>query len=301
MTDTISYIKNLLKDIYSQNEINSFIRLIMERVCNIPPYKLLLDKDRELSDTEKCQIKEIANRLQKEEPLQYILGQADFYGLLFEVNPAVLIPRPETEELVDLILKEHRATNTTKPMRLLDVGTGSGCIAVTLAHHLPQAEVYALDVSPEALAIASRNAKAIGANVQWLKADIMAPETLETNHPFKCFHPVQEESVAFHNDLQLLVSNPPYIMEKEKQEMDHNVLDYEPHVALFVPDHDPLRFYRQIARLGKKALAPNGYLYFEINGQLGREMVELLETEGYSEVALIRDLSNKDRIIKATL
>lgn len=301
MTNTISYIKDSLKGIYTLNEINSFIRLIMERVCNLPPYKLLLDKDTELSDTEKRQIQEIVERLKKEEPLQYIIGTADFYGLLFKVSPAVLIPRSETEELVDLVLKELQTTDPTQPLRLLDIGTGSGCIAITLAHHLPYAEVFALDVSADALQMASQNAQQSAPQVHLLQADILAPEILEEGHLFKSFGLSDPSPISFRNDLQLIISNPPYVMECEKQEMENNVLGYEPHLALFVPDHDPLCFYRQIARLGQKALAPGGLLYFEINGQLGDEMVHLLQTEGYREVTLIRDLSNKDRILKAKL
>lgn len=306
MTDTIAYIQNALKDLYSRSEINSFIRLIMERVCDLPPYKLLLGKDTELSDTAKRQIQEIVKRLEKQEPLQYILGKADFYGLLFNVNPSVLIPRPETEELVDLIIREHQSPKET-PLRILDIGTGSGCIAITLAHHLKQAEVYALDISEEALKTATKNAEICRADVRFLQGNILSHAGGELSPPAWGTFPTRMgetphphgDSVSFDGNLQLIVSNPPYIMDKEKRDMERNVLDYEPHLALFVPDDDPLLFYRQIARFGKQALSPGGWLYFEINAQCGDATLRMLQAEGYQHVSLIRDLSNKDRILKA--
>ena len=301
MTDTIAYIHRSLEEIYPRSEINSFIRLIMERVCGLPPYKLLLGKDTELSDTEKTQIQEIVERLKNEEPLQYILGEADFYGLLFKVTPSVLIPRPETEELVDLIIKEQ-LPNKERPLRLMDIGTGSGCIAITLAHHLKQAEVYAMDISREALAIAYENAQKLHTDICFIENDILTYREKSTTGGMKIFTPTGEEMTktpSFEGNLQLIVSNPPYIMQKEKREMEKNVLDYEPHLALFVPDNDPLLFYRQIARFGQQALSNDGFIYFEINAQCGEATAIMMEKEGYRNVSLIRDLSNKDRIIKA--
>lgn len=278
MTETIAYIKKMLDTCYPPHEISSITRLIMEHVCSIQPYQLLLDKGKELSDTEKEQIKQIVNRLKNSEPIQYILGETFFYGFTFQVTPAVLIPRQETEELVELILRDCKDQET----RILDIGTGSGCIAITLARYLMQAQVYALDISAEALAIAQKNATTNQANVSFMEIDILSTQTNPFNQQFNC-----------------IVSNPPYIMNKEKIDMEQNVLAHEPHLALFVPDDDPLLYYRTIARLGKEWLQDKGTLYFEINAQCGRQTAEMLEAEGYNAIEIIQDISHKDRIIKA--
>ena len=252
----------------------------MERVCNILPHHFLFCKDKELSESEKKRIHEIVERLKQMEPIQYILGTADFYSLLFEVNPSVLIPRPETEELVERVIID----NADKKIKILDIGTGSGCIAVTLRKHLKKASVIAADISAEALATARRNAKLNNATITFIQTDILNPEKAEADIPFI---------------LDVIVSNPPYIKEEEKKDMEKNVLDYEPHLALFVPDNNPLLYYWHIAHFGKKKLKKDGLLYFEINAACGKMVVEMLEKEGYKDIELIQDLSGKDRIIKA--
>lgn len=282
MTETIAYIKASLKDSYPPSEVSSIVRLIMERICHIPPYRFLSGDNIILPDSEKKQIREITERLRQMEPIQYILGIADFYSLAFEVNPAVLIPRPETEELVEHIIRD----NDGKAITLLDIGTGSGCIAITLAKQLKQARVSAVDISAEALSVAHRNAVRNDADVAFIQTDILCPEQAEAD-------------IAGHFDL--IVSNPPYIIEEEKGAMERNVLDYEPHLALFVADHDPLLFYRAIARFGKKKLNGGGHLYFEINARYGAETAGMLCNEGYKNIELIKDLSDKDRIVKAQL
>lgn len=284
MTDAVLYIRQSLQTLYSANEINGFVRLLMERICGIAPYQLLLGKGKELSETEKERIVEIVGALKKSVPIQYILGTADFYGREFAVNPSVLIPRPETEELVEIILKDVRQKKNAAPLKIVDIGTGSGCIAITLSAELSEAEVTAVDISPEALETARANAARLQANVRFLQADILA-ETAAGQ--------------AIPGTFDLIVSNPPYVLETEKANMEKNVLDHEPHLALFVDDSDPLLFYRQIARFGKKRLHGGGALYFEINARCGRGMIRLLETEGYRDVTLIRDISGNDRIIKA--
>lgn len=297
MTDTIAYIQQSLKDLYPKNEILSFTRLIMEEICGIPPHHLLFGKGKELSDTEKLEIKEIIEQLKKYKPLQYILGKTDFYGRTFRVGPSVLIPRPETEELIEQILNDLKAGNDLKsegdqkgegsrPLTILDIGTGSGCIAVTLAKEWPEADVIATDVSQEALETARENARRLHAPVTFVRTDILSLEKAEADIPFS---------------FDLIVSNPPYVTEREKAEMEPNVLEYEPSLALFVSNDDPLLFYRAIARFGKKKLKKGGRLYFEINASYGPETVGLLEEEGYRQVRLLRDLSDHDRMIKANL
>lgn len=281
MTETVSYINESLKDLYLSTEISSFTRLIMEHVCGLLPHQLLLGIDTELSETEKCRIREIIGRLQQHEPIQYILGETNFYGLTFKVNPSVLIPRPETEELVERVIADY----TEKAINVLDIGTGSGCIAISLARHLKQATVAALDISPEALEVARQNAVCNQVSVSFQEIDILSvPQTTSflADKKFNC-----------------IVSNPPYVMNKEKEVMEQNVLAYEPHLALFVPDEDPLLFYRTIARFGQAALLAGGHLYFEINAQCGQQTVDMLQQEGYKNIELIQDLSGNDRITKA--
>lgn len=219
----------------------------------------------------------LIDRINQGEPIQYILEEAWFYGRRFYVDKHVLIPRPETEELIDYIKKQ-------KPERVLDLGTGSGCIPVTLSLELPGSAVYAIDKSEDALEVARKNAKDNLAKVDFELADI-----LDFQNPFLT------------DRFDLIVSNPPYVKESEKKEMRKNVLDFEPDLALFVPDNDPLVFYRNIGRIGKKHLVPDGQLWVEINAGLGRETRELFESQGYAEVNLIRDFFGKDRFIQAKL
>ncbi len=282
MTETISYIHQSLKDLYPAGEITSFTRQIMEYVCGLQPHQFLLCKGKELSDTEKEDIKQIVIKLKQSEPIQYIIGQTTFYDLPFLVNPSVLIPRPETEELVELIIK----TYSDSKIRILDIGTGSGCIAVSLAKFLPSSEVTALDISSEALNVARENAKRNNVSVSLIRTDI-----LNTDQSIK----------DISGNFDIIVSNPPYVKESEKLEMNPNVLNYEPSQALFVPDDDPLIFYRAITDFGRKKLTTNGSLFFEINAQCGNEMVSLLKEYNYKEVELIRDISEKDRIIKGNI
>lgn len=214
-------------------------------------------------------------RLKKGEPIQQILGKAPFYGREFQVSRDTLIPRNETEELVHLIIKE----NPQSGLKILDIGTGTGCIPITLFLEMNEAEVYGLDVSESTLAIAHKNAEELKAKVRWVQQDILVEEL-----------PI--------GDLDILVSNPPYIPEKGKEKMHRNVLDFEPELALFVPDENPLLFYRRIAILGKKALKPKGKLYFEIHEDYGKDVQNLLFDLGYSEVEIIPDLNGKDRMVK---
>lgn len=280
MTETIAYIKESLRDLYPSSEVSSLVRLIMERVCNIQPHHFLFCKDKELPESEKSRIHDIVERLKQMEPIQYILGTADFYSLQFEVDPV----RPDTTSGNRRTGRAGHPRQCDQKIKILDIGTGSGCIAVTLRKHLKKASVIATDISAEALATARRNAKRNNTTVTFIQTDILDPEKAEMDIPFI---------------LDVIVSNPPYIKEEEKKDMERNVLDYEPHLALFVPDNDPLLYYWHIAHFGKKKLRRNGHLYFEINAACGNMVVEMLEEEGYKNIELIQDLSGKDRIIKA--
>jgi len=285
MKEIQNYIRETLKNLYSAEETESLIRIILEYVCMKPYHRILAEGEFQLSLQEQKQIHEIVDRLLLTEPVQYILGEAFFYNLSFRVNEYTLIPRPETEELVGLILSDYAIQKDN--IRLLDIGTGSGCIAVSLAKYLPDAEVVALDISAGALDIAKENARLQGIeNISFLQADILNTRDWES---------------LFQKPFDFIVSNPPYIMVKEKKTMAKNVLDYEPENALFVPDDDPLLFYRVISNLGQKFIKPGGHLYFEINAKCGSDVVAMMTQAGYQSVELIRDLSGNDRMIKANI
>lgn len=217
-------------------------------------------------------------RLKTGEPIQYILGHGPFYGREFKVSPATLIPRNETEELVHLIIKE----NPQPKLRILDIGTGTGCIPITLALEMQEPEVFGVDISEEALEIATFNAKKLKADVTFSKCDILLETPKLTG-------------------LDILVSNPPYIPIEEKKLMHQNVLDFEPHLALFVSDGDPLIFYKKIAETGMKLLKPFGKIYFEINERYGSHVADLLSESGYNKVRVIQDLNGKDRIVSGQI
>lgn len=266
-----------LAGIYGQREAQWMVRIILENVKGYSPVDVVLHRDEVLSDFIVGKIENVTNRLLKNEPIQYIFGSARFYGNSFKVTPATLIPRPETEELVALIDKENRETD----LRVLDVGTGSGCIAITLARVLRFPIVDAIDISEDALAVAQENAQSLRVNVNFKKGDALAMEMPKT--------PIYD----------IIVSNPPYIADKEREDMSQNVLQYEPHTALFVPDNDPLRFYRAIGDYGTKALKGGGRLYFEINPLYVEEMRAMLDAMGYKEIRVVRDLPGKERMMVA--
>ena len=270
-------IKEGLTDSYPVGEITALTRIIATEILGIPLMTFFLKDNVELTHEQEATLEDAINRLQKYEPIQYILGYSHFCGLKFKVTPATLIPRPETSELVEWIA----ADNKGKTVKILDIGTGSGCIAVSLAHMLPMSNVTAWDISPEALAVAAENSRSNGTEVTFGQVDILA-------------HEPQDEQ------FDIIVSNPPYIKEMEKENMEHNVLDWEPHTALFVPDSDPLLFYRTIANNGLTLLKPGGTLYFEINRAHGAETAEMLANFGYKEIELHKDISDNDRMIKAT-
>jgi release factor glutamine methyltransferase len=267
-----------LSKIYGQREANTLTRLVFEQVLEINPIKLAFERFRLLTSPQQENLSNILNRLLNHEPVQYVLGEADFYGLRFKVSPSVLIPRPETEELVQWILDFVKKNNTSPG--ILDIGTGSGCIAIALSKNLPAATVHALDVSDAALELAKQNNALNNTQVRFFKADILTPELDK-------------------GDYEIIVSNPPYIRLSEKDAMAKHVIDFEPHLALFTTDEDGLIFYRAIAQKARKALNSNGTLFLEINAALAKEVVTILEKEGYKNIALRKDLSGKDRMIMA--
>lgn len=276
--DIKRYVRTELAEHYTPEEIRELTRWLLEKLGQIPAHRLLW-ADEPVPDEAEASVQEAVRRLRAHEPIQYIIGEAEFGGRTFRVSPGVLIPRPETVELVRLVAK----TEAHRPVRILDIGTGSGCIAISLAAELPEAQVSGLDVSEEALRIARMNAERNQVSVRWIHQDILDEEADRALGVYDC-----------------MVSNPPYIMEKEKVAMARNVLDYEPKEALFVPDDDPLLFYRRIAQLGKAHLCEGGTLYFEINEQCGAQMQRLLSEMGYREIRLIQDFYGKDRMIKAS-
>ena len=259
----------------TRDEICSIIYLLLEDKFGLTKVEVMTGK--EIEPVKLDYFKDIIQRINRHEPIQYVLGKAEFYGRGFAVDGSVLIPRPETELLIRAVLKEKKFSPT-----ILDIGTGSGCIAITLAVEIPSSEVYAIDISEEALTVAQQNAENLKAKVNFSKFDILANEKLE--HRF-----------------DIIVSNPPYIAESEKKEMNSNVLDFEPPLALFVTDKDPLVFYKAIARRGKSLLKPGGKIFVEINERFGKELKQHFRNEGYGNVSIEKDINNKDRILMAEL
>ena len=264
-----------LANVYSDGEIKALTRIIATELLGVSQMAFYLKDDITLTTEQQALLDNAIERLKKQEPIQYILGYSDFCGLRFKVTPATLIPRPETSELVEWI-----ASEATGKESILDIGTGSGCIAVSLASKMPQSTVTAWDISHEALAVAAENSKANGQAVTFEQVDILA------------YEPTGEQ-------FDIIVSNPPYIKENEKEAMYANVLDWEPHTALFVPDNDPLLFYRAIAEKGLTLLKPGGRLYFEINRAHGKETMEMLAALGYTNIELRKDFAENDRMIRA--
>lgn len=267
---------NELFSLYDEKEVESFFYLILEQFHQKKRIDLALNPQMEMDSLQLLRWESVVVELKKQKPIQYILGETEFYGLVFLVNENTLIPRPETEELVDLIIKENQ--NQSSEIKILDIGTGSGCIAISLAKNLPDAKVSAIDVSEKALAIATKNAE-----INQVELHFILKNILETND-------LEEQ-------FDVIVSNPPYVRMLEKAEINPNVLEYEPHLALFVDDNDALLFYRKIAQLAQKNLTKHGKLYFEINQYLGKETVELLENLGFKNVRLIQDVYGNDRMI----
>ena len=276
-----TYFQNALLGYYPDSEIQSFFKLLCEFKLEYKPIDIVLKTEDVIEGEAYNFFQDTIERLQAYEPIQYIIGETEFYGLKFNVNKSVLIPRPETEELVDWIIKDCKG----KDIKILDIGTGSGCIPVTLAKNLQKASIYALDVSKEALKVASSNAKENSVIVRFIETDILRVDC--------------ENFVSKYGEFDVIVSNPPYVRLSEKSLMKDNVLKYEPHLALFVEDDDALLFYRKIVELSGKLLNSKGFIYFEINEGLGNLTKQVMKNS-FSAIELKKDLSGKDRMIKGT-
>ena len=283
-----------------EGEAKAVALMLLEKVAGLPTAKALIADGNDLL-CRRQSLLELAARVAQGEPVQYVLGEADFCGLTLKVKPGVLIPRPETEELVNWIVETLHTKQSvvncqlsTVNCQLLDIGTGSGCIAVALAKKLKEAEVEAWDVSDDALEIARENAKRNGVQVKTSKVDVLDINA-NSNSQLSTVN-FQLSPLTSYN---IIVSNPPYICEEEKAEMERNVLEHEPRLALFVPDDDPLLFYRRIAELGLSLLKEKGLLFFEINRRFGEEVVKMLQGKGYREVELRQDMFGNDRMVKA--
>ncbi len=279
------YIRTELSDFYPGNEITSFIKTVFLDIFNISSVELILKDNSFLSSKEVKILKDVLTGLKAYEPLQYITGYTEFYGLKIKVNKHVLIPRPETEELVDLIINENKQRQNLK---ILDIGSGSGCIAVSLAKNLSKSNVFAVDVSLEALNVTKSNTSANNVKVSFIQGNI-----LESLSDYVAF-----ERRLTYRKFDIIVSNPPYVTFSEKELMEKNVLDYEPGLALFVKDKKPLIYYDAIAKFAKQHLAPHGKLYFEINEKFGNEIKDLLLSAGFKDVEIIKDINGKDRIVR---
>lgn len=277
LKEAIEQLRSGLAGVADPHEVQAMIRVICEDVFNYDPVDVALRQESVLPDFAQQRITDLIHRLQRHEPLQYIVGNARFHGHKFKVTPAVLIPRPETEQLVDLIVDENKESD----LRVLDMGTGSGCIAISLARALKFAQVDALDVSRDALAVARANAEALQVKVRFFESDMLAPQPAAT--------------------YDIIVSNPPYICWSERESMERNVKDYEPGQALFVPDNDPLLFYKAIVPYAKQSLERGGRLYLEINQRFGAEMKRLLDEHGFDEVRIIDDSYGKVRFAAARM
>jgi len=269
-----------LSAVYPKDEITSIFKLLAQFYLSFDAAELVLYANKNLTKHEANNFLRALERLKNKEPIQHIIGETSFFDLTFKVNSNVLIPRPETEELVQWILTDLSKNTSNQKIQLVDIGTGSGCIAISLAKNIPNASVYALDISKPALSIAKENAIINDVNIHFLNADILKTKELP-----KTF--------------DLIVSNPPYVKHLEKELMHDNVLEHEPDKALYVPDDMPLVFYKKITELARKHLATNGKLYFEINQYLGNETRQLIQSKGFKNVILKKDFLGNDRMIRA--
>ena len=277
LKDILNKYQSVLGSIYDDHESLATFYLVAHYISGFTKSQIAHIWQESINIKEADQYSLILERLSKAEPLQYVLAEAYFYGLKFKVDSAVLIPRPETEELVELALNTLK--NTPSKLNILDIGTGSGCIAITLKHSLSNADVYAMDISPEALDIANQNAINNNTKVHFLEADIRA---YKSNEKF-----------------DLIISNPPYVTNREGVHMDKNVMNYEPHLALFVADDSPLEFYIAITAFASQNLNKNGFLFFEINANFGKETANLLIDKSFTDIQILKDMQGKDRFISA--
>ena len=278
------FFNEALSAIYPKTEIDSFFFILMEEKLKLQRIDTVLKPDFLITEKNLIDLKTIVKRLQKEEPIQYIIGTTEFYGLPFLVDKNTLIPRTETEELVTWVLDEIKVLTNNKitELSILDIGTGTGCIPISLAKNLTSLNIFAIDISPEALLIAKQNAILNKVIIEFIELDILCAKSLPQEY-------------------DVIISNPPYVRELEKEGIKNNVLENEPHLALFVADENPLIFYNKIADLAKQQLSENGMLFFEINQYLGKETLNMLVKKGFKNIQLKKDLFGNDRMIKCVL
>ncbi|MBQ8760505.1 MAG: peptide chain release factor N(5)-glutamine methyltransferase [Bacteroidales bacterium] len=277
--DIKKYYREQLCSIYDYDEANSLVLILLEHYFKIDKIKMALDPDLRLSESEMLTFHFAVKDLLKNKPIQYIIGETEFCDLKFKVNENVLIPRPETAEMIFKIVNSQQST-VNSHCSIIDIGTGSGCIAISLAKAFPNSKIYALDISEEALKVAKENAINNNVNINFIQDDILnLKNKIETK-------------------FDIIVSNPPYVRELEKAEMHNNVLEWEPHKALFVSDNDPLIFYRSILEFAKTHLKENGEIWFEINEYLSKEMTALCHELGFSDVNIYKDFRGKERVVR---
>ena len=288
--------------LYDANESEAITLMAVSEICNLSNAKIKAFPELELSNQHAEKLAGTLIQLKTGKPIQYILGKTEFYGLPFYVNPSVLIPRPETEELVQWVISSVGSDQWAVDGRqfavgsgqltgnILDIGTGSGCIAISLKKNLSQFSVTGIDISETALQTAKENAALNNVDVEFIKADILSPET-----PFTSDHALLTTHYS------LIISNPPYVTLVDKEQMHSNVTDFEPHSALFVPEDDPLIFYKAIADFAVSHLVPNGLLFFEINENYGEQIIDLLKSKHFKDIELRKDMSGRDRMVKAAI
>jgi len=278
--------KKALHDLYGTNEAEAITLIAIAEVCGFSNARIKAFPELELTSEQSEKLNELLDQLKTGKPIQYILGKTEFYGLPFNVNPSVLIPRPETEELVEWVISSVSSGQFAVDS-MLDIGTGSGCIAISLKKHLPNAKVSAIDVSAKALKTAKENAELNEVEIDFIESDILIENSFSQISNLK-------------SQISIIISNPPYVTLHDKTKMHINVTDFEPHTALFVPENDPLVFYKAIADFAVNNLQANGLLFFEINESYGEQIVELLNDKGFKNIELRKDMSGRDRMIRAS-
>lgn len=308
ISDVFIAYKKGLNNLYGANEAETITLIAVSEVCGFSNAKIKAFPELGLSRHQSEEFYTILNQLKTGKPIQYILGKTEFFGLPFNVNPSVLIPRPETEELVEWVLSSvgsgQRAVGSRQSAvssrqfavhSVLDIGTGSGCIAISLKKHLPNANISAIDVSAEALKTAKENAKLNDVEIDFIEGDILIESS------FSQISNLPAGQAGLKSQISIIISNPPYVTLHDKTKMHINVTDFEPYTALFVPEDDPLMFYKAIAGFAVNNLAPNGLLFFEINESYGEQIVGLLGDKGFKNIELRKDMNGKSRMIKTTL
>lgn len=288
LSDVIKFYKQELAGIYSDSELQNIINWVLEKQLNLSAIDIVSNAAIQITQSDLIQLEQMCFDLKKHTPIQYVLGEAEFYRLKFKVNENVLIPRPETEELVELIIKKFNTQHSI--CNILDIGTGSGCIPISIKKNIPQAKVYALDVSKDALEVAKYNALQNNVEINFFQADVLSDDIEATILQ----HTKQER-------IDLIISNPPYVLASEKEGLHNRVKNYEPSLALFVGDDDPILFYRRIAALAKNILAENGMLYFECHKDYAKAVYKLLMDKRFSTVCLHQDMAGVNRFVSATV